>query len=38
MTESTNDMHDPVEAPTTVRVIFEGDPEQRLWDAMKGSP
>ena len=35
MTESTNDMHDQVEAPTTVRVIFEGNPE-RLWDAMKG--
>ena len=35
MNENTNDIHDQVEAPTTVRVIFEGDPD-RLWDAMKG--
>jgi hypothetical protein len=35
MTEPTNDIHDQVESPTTVRVIFEGAPD-RLWDAMKG--
>ena len=34
MTETTNEIHEQVEAPTTVRVIFEGDPD-RLWDAMK---
>ena len=35
MNENTNDIHDQVEPPTTVRVIFEGDPGC-LWDAMKG--